>query len=133
MAGEISDDELGKRLSAGRGYARESAAQFAQRLGVNRNDLRDWELGRFGSPTRFRATARKREEAVAKVQAATGLPAVFFSVDFNDLPAMAETWRRLDEEDAAEALRLVEEADRADRVPEQADEQSRGPHPKTGT
>lgn len=126
MAGDLPDQELGRRLSAGRGYVRESVAQFAKRLQVDRHELTKWEHGQFGSPDRHRTTARKRQDAVELVGKASGLPPEFFAIDFSDLRAMAETWRRLDEEDAAEAIRAVEAGELADHVRVTEDEKKRG-------
>lgn len=94
MSEEISDKELGKRLSAGRGYARETTAAFARRIKAGRQELEQWEMGNFGSENRPRSTARKRSEAVKRVQQASGLPQSFFRIDLNDLDAMADVWRR---------------------------------------
>jgi len=102
MGEPISDSELGRRLSAGRGYLRESGEEFAKRLKVDRHDLRLWEHGEFGSEKRFRLRASKREKAVRLVQEATGLPHEFFSVDFSQLPAMVQAWRRLEGGDQPE-------------------------------
>lgn len=94
MAEELSDIELGKRLSAGRGYRRESIKEFAKRIDADRHDLTKWELGDFGSPARRRVQKRNRETAVERVQKATQLPPEFFTIDFNDLSEMATAWKR---------------------------------------
>jgi hypothetical protein len=94
MAGDLSDQELGRRLSASRGYVRESLSQFAERIDVDRHDLGKWETGDFGSPDRHRTTARKRQDAVDRVRDASGLPAEFFSIDLQKLPLMTEAWRQ---------------------------------------
>lgn len=91
----LSDEELGKRLSAARGYTnRETTAAFARRIDVNRQDLEKWERGDFGSTLRPSGTARKRADAIAKLRHESGLPTEFFSVDFNKLPEMVEAWKR---------------------------------------
>jgi hypothetical protein len=94
MTWGLPDKELGKRLGAGRGYERETTAAFARRIKAGRQEVEQWEKGNFGSDTRPNSTERKREAAVKKVRAASGLPASFFSIDFNDLDAMAAAWRR---------------------------------------
>lgn len=94
MAPRLPDEELGRRLSAGRGYERETTAAFARRIKAGRQEVEQWEKGNFGSDTRPNSTERKREAAIGKVRGASGLPAAFFSIDFNDLDAMATAWAR---------------------------------------
>lgn len=94
MAHELSNDELGRRLSAGRGYQRMRLKDFAEQMKVDRHDLAKWEAGDFGSDARPRHQETKRLDAIRRVEKATGLPSAFFSIDFNDLPAMAAAWKR---------------------------------------
>lgn len=96
MSSGLDDKELGKRLSAGRGYVRESVSEFAERIKVGRADLADWEKGDFGSSARPNHTDDKRATAIRKVQDASGLPEFFFRIDFKDLGAAVEKWERLD-------------------------------------
>lgn len=122
---DISDEELGRRLSAGRGYRRESVKEFAERIGVNRLELADWEKGQFGSDLRFRTTARKRKDAVRRVQLASGLPGAFFRVDFRELPAMAEAWRRVNDPEARRDFELAAQMQEQALESELADESLR--------
>lgn len=94
MASEVSDEELGRRVSAARGYLRESVSAFARRIDVERHELSKWETGQFGSPTLRRVRARKRQEALDLTRDATGLPQEFFAIDFNNLPKMVKAWHR---------------------------------------
>lgn len=94
MGEPLSDKELGKRLSAGRGYtARETTAAFARRIKSGRQEVEAWELGEFGSDKRPESKERKREAAIAKVHKASGLPDSFFRIDLTKLDAMAELWQ----------------------------------------
>jgi len=88
MAGPLSDKELGKRLSAGRGYARESITAFAERIEAGRQQLERWEKGDFGSEERPNTTERKRAQAIRQVGTAAELPEAFFTVDLQRLPDM---------------------------------------------
>jgi transcriptional regulator with XRE-family HTH domain len=102
MAGELSDDELGKRLSAGRGYRRETLTAFAERIDVERHDLSKWERGEFGSENRLRTSNRKRDDAVKRVIQGSGLPPEFFSIDLQRLPDMVTAWQQVQAETPAQ-------------------------------
>lgn len=119
MTGDLSDEELGRRLSAGRGYCRESLRAFAKRIGVERHDLGVWEKGDFGSSSRPRNSDRKRQDAISRVRQGSGLPEEFFVIDFNDLPNMLNAWKQVS--------RLPDPARLQDAVDEIL---KRGPKPK---
>lgn len=112
MADGLDDKELGKRLSAGRGYARESVTEFAERIRVGRADLTQWELGNFGSKARPRSTGDKRREAVRKVHEASGLPASFFRVDLRKLDAIVESWEQPEPPEPGPPSGLIPPGDR---------------------
>lgn len=109
MAGDMDDKELGRRLSAARGYRRESVSSFAARIEHDRMELRRWELGDFGSDARARTQARKRENAVRLIQEASGLPIEFFSIDLAQLPDMVTAWRQVQQEDPDAIRRSLEQ------------------------
>lgn len=123
MAPTEKDDELGRRLGAGRGYARESATKFAERLKVHRNEVMAWEKGEFGDKSRQGVQRRKREDAIRLVERASGLPPWFFRIDLtDDLPGMTEVWRQALEEDSQDAESAADAVERAARVDEQSDQ-----------
>ena len=101
MAEGLSDEELGRRLNASRGYCRENLRQFAERIKANRHDLSRWEDGDFGSSSRFRLKEKTRAAAVKSAEEASGLPPEFFSVSFD---ALAEAWRRCGGDDSTTEL-----------------------------
>lgn len=136
--GGIDDTELGRRLSAGRGYRRESLREFAERVKVLRADLADWEKGEFGSDTRPNSRDRKREDAIRKVQDATGLPFQFFSIDLQRLPAMEDADRLVQvmtpsERETFEARVLEQELDDASQQSQPSGDRSEGSEPESET
>jgi transcriptional regulator with XRE-family HTH domain len=91
------DEEFGRRLAAARGYSRApSAKDWARRIGVDRGTLKRYELGKI--------EPEKRAWAIDQCIAETGLPRLFFAVDFNDLPEMVAAWRQVQSADRSGKL-----------------------------
>lgn len=102
VAEHLPDSEVGRRISASRGYRRETVKEFAERINADRHDLAKWEAGDFGSDNRPRRTSEKREQAIRRAREVTRLPDAFFSIDFAELPAMVAAWRRAGGDDSQE-------------------------------
>jgi hypothetical protein len=126
-----SDRELGKRLGAGRGYALKTRAAFARDLGVPAGDIEAWEKGEFGSSNRPNNTGRKREDAVSRVQTASGLPVEFFSLDLDlrKLPDMLTAWKQVRSESPSETAAALETDEDPTLPADPSDSQSEEPTP----
>lgn len=86
--GELSDDEVGRRLAAARGHERETNKEFAERMGEHRTRISKWELGQFGR------RGRERQGVIDQYVRETELPEEFFVIDLADLPLMYAAWQR---------------------------------------
>ena len=127
---EQVDEEFGRRLAAARGYSRvPSAKEWAERIGVDRSTLKRYELGKI--------EREKRAWAIDQCVAQTGLPRLFFAVDFNDLPEMVAAWRQVQGADQPGSLdHLIREQERdeedarqdgpSDSQPEEPDPEDEG-------
>lgn len=63
-------------------------------MGTFRQQLSAWERGNFGSEARPTVRTRNRTAAIMNAPEASGLPAEFFSIDFDELPEIVEHWER---------------------------------------
>ena len=82
---ELTDEEIGRRLSAARGYHRETFVQFAERLGKNRETIKRYETGKFAELGRPGVIERYVEK--------TDLPRTFFVINLQRLPEMEKADR----------------------------------------
>lgn len=80
-------EELGKRVLAARKYRGVSQIKLAKRLKVGPDTLGRWEAGKTDKDY-------KQDAMINAAVQETKLPREFFSIDFKNLPAMVQAWRR---------------------------------------
>jgi transcriptional regulator with XRE-family HTH domain len=115
----LSEDELGRRLAAARGYARMTLQELAEQMDTYRGTLSGYEKGAIPS--------LKRAGLIEGYREASKLPPEFFSIDFKDLPEMHAAWRQVrDEISTPEDLAAALERDEVETLPPDPSEPRNG-------